>query len=171
MYNRAFLENNGLRFVSERQYLSEDMLFNVMSLLKCSAAIVLPNVFYNYFVNNNSITTTVRPDYIKYLDRTIERLKSLADDVEDFEMRKSMLLRIDRYIIGETRSYMKHIFRSTLKRCDKVALLDDMLRRKYMKEVVRIYPRRKMPMMHRIVFELFIHRCYSVLGVLFKAKL
>lgn len=57
LYRHRIIEENSIRFVSEREYPSEDLIFNIDYLAHSNIACVLPSYFYNYQVtpNNDSL--------------------------------------------------------------------------------------------------------------------
>lgn len=62
LYKLDVIKNNGLRFHSERQYISEDMLFNLDFLYHSQRVKVVPWQFYHYCLNGASLTHSYRPD-------------------------------------------------------------------------------------------------------------
>ncbi|WP_051689264.1 glycosyltransferase [Butyrivibrio sp. AE2032] len=67
MYCMDIISENQLRFVSEREYVSEDFFFNLNYLLKVKKAVLIPECIYIYSDNVTSLTNTYRSDrYDKY---------------------------------------------------------------------------------------------------------
>ncbi len=58
VFRLSTIMQSGIRFVSEREIASEDLIFHINYLKHINKVCVLPNVFYNYYINPNSITTT-----------------------------------------------------------------------------------------------------------------
>lgn len=54
LYRRAVIEENGIRFVSEREYASEDMLFLIDFVLCITRAVGIPGALYYYRRNGES---------------------------------------------------------------------------------------------------------------------
>lgn len=52
------IKGSGIHFVSERLVASEDLIFHLHLLPHVERIGVLPNVYYNYYVNQSSITTS-----------------------------------------------------------------------------------------------------------------
>ena len=68
LYRTDLIQKYNIRFVSERQFMSEDLIFNLDYLRHSSLAIELPMTFYNYFVNESSLTNNIRKDrFDKYI--------------------------------------------------------------------------------------------------------
>ena len=71
IYLRKIIEDNQLRFVSEKVVASEDMFFHVRYLKLAENVGFIPEYFYNYFQNECSITHTYTEDKIERLKRFI----------------------------------------------------------------------------------------------------
>lgn len=56
IYKREIIEKNSIRFLSEREYLSEDVLFHTMLLPLCEKIVCIPKTFYHYCYNGTSLT-------------------------------------------------------------------------------------------------------------------
>lgn len=61
IYRRETLEKNHIQFYSEREYVSEDGLFQIDFLSHASRAAVIPGAFYFYEYNPDSLTSVYRP--------------------------------------------------------------------------------------------------------------
>ena len=58
IHKRSVIEENCVRFTSERQTLSEDLLFDLDLFPKMNCIVCIPNCFYHYRVTPNSLTHT-----------------------------------------------------------------------------------------------------------------
>lgn len=76
IYRAQIIKDRGIRFVSEKEIASEDLLFHIDLLPYVSKIGCLPDIFYNYYVNQHSITTT-------YSDAKRERMLKLLDVVKE----------------------------------------------------------------------------------------
>lgn len=62
MFRRSIIQEHGIRFPSEREFLSEDTIFNLDFCLYAQKAVVLPSYFYHYCQNPDSFSHAYRPD-------------------------------------------------------------------------------------------------------------
>lgn len=104
IYKTSIIENNRIRFHSEREVVSEDFPFQVEFLLRANKVVYLPLVFYYYCLNGTSLTTTFKPE--KY-ERFKALYKLLNDQLTDIPESQ---LRTDRFFIGYVRSFLLHLF-------------------------------------------------------------
>ncbi len=58
VYSLKILRKNNIRFYSEREWISEDILFNIDYYSKCACVLATDYIGYNYRYNNNSLTTS-----------------------------------------------------------------------------------------------------------------
>ena len=89
MYRHEVIKEHGLTFMSERICLSEDTFFNLNFCKYAKKVLILPEDFYNYTYNANSLTKSYNPnkinqvkEYIKYLWQYKEEYKDM-DCVEE----------------------------------------------------------------------------------------
>lgn len=75
LFKRDIIEKHKIRFVNVREIASEDMIFSLNFLLYTKKAACYPDVFYHYFVNTSSTTTT-------YNDAKYERMMRCLNEVE-----------------------------------------------------------------------------------------
>lgn len=62
IYSMAPIRNHGLRFPSERELISEDIIFNIDYLQHANGACVIEDVVYDYRITPGSLTKRYRPD-------------------------------------------------------------------------------------------------------------
>lgn len=76
MFLRKTIEDNALRFKSERIYLCEDVVFGLEFCKFAQKVIIIPQYFYNYTYNETSLTKSYRPQRLeqaKNLYRVMEQ--------------------------------------------------------------------------------------------------
>ena len=62
LYNLDFIKRNNLRFLSEREYISEDLWFNMDCYIKACKICFCNTAGYNYRYNPKSLSRSYRPD-------------------------------------------------------------------------------------------------------------
>ena len=91
IYKLNIIKNNKLKFYSERDVLSEDLLFNIEYLILCDRCMTISYIGYNYRYNLNSLTTKYRRDRfekVKYLYNHIENIIEKNNYTTDIDLRK-----------------------------------------------------------------------------------
>lgn len=77
MYKIELLDRSGIRFESEREYLNEDILFNLKILCYAESVAVIHDCFYNYDCRQGSLTQS-------YKQRMYERKTALIENYRSF---------------------------------------------------------------------------------------
>lgn len=100
LYRRDIIERNNLQFPSERECLSEDAFFNMDICRKASCVIIIPEDFYHYRYNPNSLTTKYDAErfkrivgYYHKLLEYIEKFPEVADGRERVDYKFFALIR------------------------------------------------------------------------------
>jgi len=153
VYSRQVIESCSIRFFSERNMMSEDLLFNIDFLLKAKSIVYVKEKLYYYCETDGSLTH-------RYMDGRLEREKLLYQTVlkrVESVLDRNMLLRWQRLFLGRVRSTIgQHVyyvhnctFKERMKPIRKIA--DDEL----VRSVINSYPVNKNPIKLRI-FNMFL---------------
>lgn len=167
LYSGDIIRKYGVRFLSERQYISEDLLFNLDFLQYCHRVMELPRSFYYYFVNTSSLSQIFRKD--RFEKHKLLR-NYLLNRYQDIGHREVFVTRVNKMFIGYVRSAMQQIVNSGENYREKKRLLSNICNDNIWIRLAQEYPVDKMPKDKRIVFLLTRHRLVSVLYFLFKFK-
>ena len=167
LYSGETIRKYGVKFHSERQYISEDLLFNLDFLQHSHRVMELPKSFYYYFFNTSSLSQVLRKDrFEKYKllrNYLLYRYPSIGH-------RDEFVRRVNKMFIGYVRSAMQQIVKSGETYREKRRLLTDICNDSIWNKLAQEYPINKMPKDKRLVFELTRHHWVSVLYLLFKFK-
>jgi len=157
LYRHEVIKNHGIRFKSERDFISEDLLFNMDYLLHSSNVITRPDVFYNYRMNMSSLTRAVRPDKIirihffyRYL---LEMLRTNNFGTEGY-------LRATRWFLGFSKGSIRQYVQSSLPKREKMQWLKEVVNYPFWREIASSYPYKKLPWKQALHFYL-LHKGYA----------
>ena len=106
---KSIVDNNNLRFFSERNVGSEDTLFKINLLKSCNKMFCLSFPFYHYFYNTVSLTHEYNPETLDKIKTLRTHLLQLLDDDDE------TINRINRFIISDIRSHITRLVNSTQK--------------------------------------------------------
>ena len=143
IYKRSLIEEEHLRFVSERDVASEDIPFQVDFLSKANTVAYISETFYSYCLNGTSLTATLKPE--KY-DRYKQLRACLLSKFTDSEY----VSRVNRLFIGYTRSHLYDIINSTWKH--KVAMINEIQSDDIWEEVKRSYSSANLPFVSKSIY-------------------
>lgn len=168
LYNKATIDKYHLRFPSEREVPSEDLIFNLHFLCRSHKISILPQRFYNYRITPGSITK----DTSKYLfeSKDVALYNYLLRFCEEQNLGKETKTRVSRLIIGRVRIYIFRIINSPWTIKEKKAVIGGISSNPVWKEIWTNYPKDIMPLIHRIPAEACNRNCYLILFLLTKLK-
>jgi len=92
IYSADLIKNNGIRFVSERELISEDYIFTADVCYYANRVTFVPRNLYHYCENETSLTHSYRPDR---LEKTIKFYENRRQDATVKKMSKEVFDRID----------------------------------------------------------------------------
>lgn len=168
LYKKEIIDRYSLRFVSERTFPSEDLIFNVSLLSVATIAIVDNRYFYNYFVNDSSITTTLKEDrFEKIIDSTnlINEIILNGINKGDNSLHSA---RIARFLIGEARTYAHLISDARCPVTNKKRLMKELSSNQSLRKAAGCYPMNQMPLKHLIATKLILTGNYYLVNLLFR---
>lgn len=132
IYKRSIIEENHIRFLSERDVASEDIPFQVDFLLNSKKVVYIPDNLYYYCSNGSSLTATYKSE--KY--QRFKLLRSIL--IEKLRGVEGSYLRCDRFFIGYTRTQLHHLMSSS--KSDKLSQINAIVSDSIWKELKNRYP-------------------------------
>lgn len=152
MFRRKLLTENNIRFVSEREYISEDIIFNIDVLRYAKCAVVIQDTSYHYnCVGHESLSKRHRSDRFKM---DIILMKAMEKRLSDIFPDKQYMLYLQRFIImragfdiiQEVLYHDKVDKTYPFKKCIKQMLKEDEFR-----DILRRYPWWKLPFLRMVL--------------------
>ncbi len=137
LYRWDTIESLGLRFVSEREYVSEDIFFNMLYLLRAKRAVLVPGCPYCYTVNAESLTNTYRPDRF---DRYGEMLALQTKILQENGLLEAAEMRLYRTYLMKTKKCLSLLAKSDLGFRAQWAECRRMMRHPNVRRVLAAYP-------------------------------
>lgn len=106
LYSATLIHEKGIFFPSEREYISEDIIFHITYLEYANTVAIDPNFYYYYCNNSSSLTTSYNPARFQMEKRLYFKEKELLSrtfPTSDYEIRlyKSFIGRVRRCISQE----------------------------------------------------------------------
>lgn len=167
LYRRALIEQFNLRFVSERKLISEDLIWNLDFMNQASCVVALPETFYYYYNNTESLSKRVRLDRFPFFKMIRE---DLLKRCRSYHYPQEVVDRINRMFIGYCRFYIGSICTSNLPKVEKQKLVDEICTDGVWKEVWKAYPVREMPLAHRMMAVFMQLNCFAAMSLIYKLK-
>lgn len=92
IFKTSFIKDNNICFLSEREFISEDIWFNLDCFLAANKIVYADAMGYFYRYNNNSLTRKYNPGRFELLIKSEEMLMKHCSDLKlkDYEKRVAM---------------------------------------------------------------------------------
>ena len=163
-YRRSVIVDNHLAFHSERELVSEDMIFNIDFLSHAENAAFNPSVMYFYRMNPNSTSHALRFD-------KFEKFKKMYDFIlANYSKLPEIKERADRLMIGYTRNYLLDILSSSTSFAEKKRLFRQISADSIWSKLAEEYPYRQLPALYRLCFALILKKRFYPLYLLANFK-
>lgn len=165
LYNAEIIRKYKIRFVSEREYISEDIVFNILFYLKAKNVYLLSHTDYKYQTTINSLTTKYREDRLE-LSKNL--YKCVTNIVDKNNMSSEYILRFQKSMFNYVRMCLaqeKHDISNHSKKeqCDAIkAICEDNL----ISEICAQYPIAKLGFAQRVFLWLVKYRRIQLLRIL-----
>ena len=148
LFRRELIERHRLRIVSEREYGSEDFIFNYDVARHSTRIGRMDLTAIAYRMSEGSISRTIKPDVIERFARFSELLEQrlLADG---YSAREAALAPMY-YFLEMTRGFMKFKMLGEGKYLDKISWCRRQCKLPYVRRIYKIYPARSLRRPHRV---------------------
>lgn len=165
LYSMSVIRNHQVAFLSEREYISEDTIFNLDFLYHAERVKTVPWQFYHYCLNDASLTHTYRPDRWQKLVVMLHKL----DEKDKFTNKEELDLRLKRTAIFYTMIAIKQERRrkdiTTLEKMKAIRIIEN---DPVVDDAVRDYPICKLPIKWRIYVIMLKYKMIEYFGQIYR---
>lgn len=167
IYRKCILDKYNILFYSEKEFISEDLLFNVEFLSKAKRIATLPNTFYHYCMNDNSLTRT-------FVENRYQRDKSVYYKLKEELKKKAIvddIFATERFILSRLRIQTKNIIlKHDMSRQYKKRLLKELSEDETFIKIMQLYPIKKMKIKHRLFYVSMYRKYFWVVKLMYVIK-
>ena len=152
VFRKAIFDKHRIRFVSERQLISEDLVFDIDYLHHCEKVVYLPGAFYYYCDNGASLSRKV--DKTRY-----ERNKQFLAAIEE---KLSAIYPREIYILHFQRQQIHRLISSISQSITIPELgltLNSIINDNAWRDLLQTYPFKRMNWQHRLYFFVLKTKC------------
>lgn len=165
LYNAEIIKNHRIKFPSERELISEDLVFNIDYMQYANGACTVDAVCYNYRVNENSLTKSYRPDRYKasayFYTAMRKKLKTHGyDDMTMLRLKRMFFIYVRMSIRQEART-VSGLSSKQSRENIKTICNDPLLR-----GVISSYPVNELEFRQKIFLQLIKWRAARILQIL-----
>ena len=157
IYAADIINANSLRFLSERDVLSEDLFFNITFLQKAERAAYVKLNGYYYCENTDSLTHRYIPDRLRREKHMYASVLRLVNETAD----KELILRWNRLFLGRVRTMIQQElrYRQDIGFLQRFKAIREIVNDELVREVIGKYPIHKNPIKLRIFHTFLKHKC------------
>lgn len=168
MYRMDIIKENNVRFHSERELISEDLIFN-LDYLKHAQKVAFNNgEHYHYRVNPSSLTGTIRTDRI---EKNYTLHTYIEEHLENWRLDKEFgKERNARLFIGNSRSSITHFLKSNANKQEKRLWLKQQLEMPIWEKLGKSYSWKKLPLYSCFFFAACYKKHISLLQLISAIK-
>lgn len=151
VYSKKIIDKHKLRFCSERELISEDIIFQMAFFPHASIVVTMKDTFYYYCENGSSLSLTKKyssDKFERYKKLYLEQLRQLVN----LGMEKYGSQRVARNFLGNTRVCLKQIAaNASINKKEKKKLIKQICGDRCLREMLSWYQWRKNPLRQRLV--------------------
>jgi glycosyltransferase involved in cell wall biosynthesis len=150
VYSRELIEKEKLRSCSEREFISEDIIFHIDYLSKSTNVGIIPESFYYYCYNGVSLTNTRfkgKANLHVILLKEVEKKLSLLFDRKEYENHYKRL------VLSRSITILKNVYlEAKFQKESGYSALRDSLKDPFWEDIFDGYPYRKLPLRHQLLY-------------------
>lgn len=167
IFRKKIFDDYNIRFVSEREFISEDIIFNIDYISKACAVVLIPDPVYYYCTNPNSLSKTFRVDRF---ERTKIMYFEIKRKLEGLYEQNTVTERSDRYLIANARSNMKSIVhhKPVIGKQVMYEAMASIYNDKTFVEVLNRYPIQRLPNKYALIALLMKSKCRYLLYIILR---
>ncbi len=159
IYKRDVIEKNEIRFQSEREIMSEDIVFHAELLPHCRSVCYYPDAFYHYCYNDNSLTHNFNPKKIAANFALYEMILKILKQNNLEYMRD----RVMRLFMGYTRGIiLRNILLSSVSLSEKKMMCREVYDYPGWKYIFSHYPIGKITFLRRMILMTIKYKLFYV---------
>ena len=169
LFKKEVLDKSGILFVSERELIAEDMIFDIDFIPHCTKIVHTNETLYFYRFNPHSLTTSYVPDRFEKNAALCEEMRARLSKVYDSDCYEA---RVDRYflkivriaLIEEINHKTQNGWKTVRKNMSRIAC------NKQVEQILESYPIYLLPMTQRIFFGALKRKMYLLIAAFIKAN-
>lgn len=167
IFRKKIFDDYNIRFVSEREFISEDIIFNIDYISKACSVVLIPEPVYYYCTNPNSLSKSFRVDRF---ERTKIMYFEIKRKLEGLYEHETVRERSDRYLIANARFNMKSIVRHkpVIGKQVMYEAMASIYNDKTFVEALNWYPIQRLPNKYALIALLMKSKCRYLLYIILR---
>lgn len=104
IYRRRIILDYDVSFCSERDLISEDIVFHLDFISCCKVIRIIPNSFYNYCLNEGTLTTKYKEGRFEAIVKLYEYIHAFINKSNNKHLQKNVQTRLDYFLFDKVNS-------------------------------------------------------------------
>lgn len=167
IYSKSIIDMHNIKFPSEREFISEDIIFHIDYLLKAKKIAFIPDAMYYYCSNESSLSRSYRPDRFERYNILCKEIKRR---LREKNVESSYENRVNRLFIGYVRTLIFEILSYDVSIIERKNLIKRIANDHFWREVIESYPYTRFPMKYRLVNFFTANNFFWALMIISKIK-
>ncbi len=162
LYRLSIVKEHSILFPSEKEYISEDLIFNLNYIRYSNSIMLIPYVGYNYLVNTNSLTMSYRENRFFLICELYKYVNKL---IADFGMSKNAVIRWKKTFFINLWMCISQEKKSIsgFKMSQSVINIKKMCEDEIVEDIINHYPIQQLPFRQRVFVILVKYKCSVLL--------
>ena len=138
LYSTKFLKENNYNFCSEREFVSEDAIFDLSVVTNMNKVLLITDSFYSYCVNGSlTLSSTFRESKFEEYKKLYLKEAQLLEKYNYYESGKYYIATT---FLGNIRAHIKQLVRSELSKKEQLDLISNIVNDDLVRSVFDWYP-------------------------------
>ena len=137
LYRKNLIDQIGAKFESEREYLSDDLFFNLRYISSCIKATIIPDCLYYYRANETSMTAKLSENEYAKDEALYLKAKEIAEEKGVTELLGN---RLERMFLTKVRRTLILVVASSMSKRAKLKEIHRILNETVLVDVFKWYP-------------------------------
>lgn len=168
LYDLDIIKKHNIKFLSEREYTSEDTIFNLNYFLYCNKIVFIEQYLYYQNITNGSVSRAYNPDETKKFNNFYKKVYDFIIDNKIPNSKNNILLLNRRYINLYKHAIAKEIklscdikdaYKNIKKECESDSIL---------KKIIKNREYCQLSIKEKIFIFAIKHKMYFILKIIFK---
>lgn len=165
LYRLSTIKHNGVSFCSERDYISEDLVFHVSFIPYCKSITMIPDLLYYYCKNEGTLTSLYKPGRFDAILKFCHHIDDMVNASPSVLLRQNYQPLSQMLLLSKTLATVSFEVMRNKNNC--LSELSCMCDNPDVRKAIAGYPLKLLPKRHQLVFWLMRHRYVHIIRMLF----
>lgn len=168
IYLRRMFEDYKVRFCSERDLISEDIVFHLDFITHCKSIRTIPNTFYNYCLNEGTLTTKYKEGRFDAIVKLYTYIRKYVEEHDNKHMKEGIRKRLDAFFFDKVNSTLS--YESNCNKSNPLNTIKLICNNKEVRELLKRIDSSNLDKKKQIICALMKYNLYFFIYWIFKLK-